>query len=175
MDVEGALGISNITVKKDKACEIRFKVTPEVDGNFINTLYISVAAEGGEEIGPIDAVAVTVRGEEIPTIEDTSEELTEDITSPIGKQIEDRNETTPISEGELSSAEPSSAKATEVPATEVHNEKSIETVENPIETVSKESESQPESQPEEVQETSKEPEITEEEIAEAQENNNPEI
>ena len=145
------LGISNLYLKKDKACEIRFKVIPEVDGNFVNTLYISAAAEGGEEIGPIEAVAVTVRGEEIPTIEDIIEES-------------NINEATPISEDEPSSTE----------STEAHNEENVEPIENPTETAidpqQELSEDQATEEPELTDEVTEE---TEEEVAEAPVEENP--
>jgi len=53
--------LSNILVKKDKNCVIQYDVTATANGIMGNWLYLSPAAEGGEEIGPIEATPLKVR------------------------------------------------------------------------------------------------------------------
>ncbi len=58
---DNEVDISNILVGKGKKCVIQYNVTSTANGTMSSLLYLSPAAEGGEEIGPIEAMPVQVR------------------------------------------------------------------------------------------------------------------
>lgn len=72
---QGVIEFSNIDVEKNSACQIVYKADVLEDGEVINTLYISPAAEGGDEIGPIESKPVLVS---LKKIEDASEQMNGD-------------------------------------------------------------------------------------------------
>lgn len=57
---ERTIEFSNVDVEKNSACQIIYKAETIEDGEVINTLYISPAAEGGDEIGPVESKPLTV-------------------------------------------------------------------------------------------------------------------
>lgn len=73
---EGFIEFANITVQKNKNCVIKYDVTPNSKGAMANRFYLSPAAEGGEEIGPIESTAVRIR--QLPGSQDEAEPVTEE-------------------------------------------------------------------------------------------------
>lgn len=111
--------LSNILVKKDKNCLIEYDVTATANGTMGNWLYLSPAAEGGEEIGPIEAASLKIRvtpeqEDELPeeSVSEDAEEI-QDTPSQEEGLSEDDNELTDESVADGESAEEISEKLTE--------------------------------------------------------------
>jgi uncharacterized repeat protein (TIGR01451 family) len=64
-DSDAIVEISNVTVPEGGTCVIRYKVQikPEAEGELVNSMFISPAAEGGLELGPIESGSLILHTE----------------------------------------------------------------------------------------------------------------